>query len=198
MGDYNNRDSKTRHLRPNGYAKGVKTLDGKWKWEKTSWVKCHCGLWHSNRKIPRIFWKQEWVINNTTDRKKVGIILIRDNKEVWITQSYHKCFGFPKGEKEKGETVEECARREFLEETGYEINNLNLDACVRIGTFIEDVEYIFYIWNVPKSFNLSSFPLDDVEITSCGWFPIKNLGDLKLSKAIRKIFRVSMKKNLFV
>lgn len=175
--------------KPYGKSSGKRIENGDWKWQKVSWVKCHCGMWHSNRFIPRSFWYQKWEIKNK-DRKKVGIMLIRDNSEVWITQSYHNCFGLPKGEKEITETVEECAKREFLEETGCSIENVQLSKCVSIITNIENIQYIFYVIHVPKSFELYTFPVDDVEITSCGWMNLREIDTLKLSKAIKRIFEL--------
>lgn len=172
------------HVRPPGFAGGYQ-LDDKWSWDKAVWRQCHCGLWHSNRYIPKKYWDQEWIVNK--NRKKAGIIVIRDNHEVWITQSYHKCFGFPKGEKEKNESIEECAKREFFEETGFNIDHIDLNKCKLVNTYIEDVEYIFYIFHVSDEFEIDSCPIDDVEITSYGWYPLNKLLNLKLSKAIRKI-----------
>lgn len=193
---YNN-NITSEHIRPYGKAKGFKNKDGKFIWEKPSWVKCHCGLWHSNRYIPYCFWKQNWILSKEKNRKKAGIIIIRNNKEVWITQSYHKCWGFPKGEKEKTETIEDCAKREFLEETGMNISDVDLSSCKMISIYISDVEYIFYIYHVNDDFDIVSFPIDDVEITSCGWINIKQLDNLKLSKVVRTFFNHYIKNNLF-
>ena len=183
------------HIKPYGRASGF-LKENKWKWQKPQWTKCHCGLWHSNRYIPRSYWNQNWEVK-THKRKKVGVILVRDKKELWITQSYHNCYGFPKGEKEQEETVEECAKREFKEETGCSIDNLTLSNHMVIRTGMENIQYIFYIVHVPETFELSSFPIDDVEITSCGWVNIKIVGNLKLSKAVRRIFDL-YKRNLWL
>lgn len=173
--------------KPYGRASGLCDTNGLWNWKNVEWVKCHCGLWHSNRFIPRDFWQQKWEVK-TKDRTKAGVMLIRDNTQLWVTQSYHKCFGFPKGEKESDETIEECAKREFLEETGYSIDDMNLSDY--IATNIENIQYIFYIIHVPKSFELSTFPVDDVEITSCGWINMKCIENMNLSKAIKRILEI--------
>jgi len=174
------------HKQPLGFSSGF-NKNGKWVWDKASWTKCSCGLHHSNRFIPRVFWEQDWVITKQLNRKKAGIILIRDFHEIWITQSYHKCYGFPKGEKEENETIEQCAKREFLEETGTNIYNISLDDKYVINTYIEDVEYVFYIIHVNKHFDLVTVPIDDVEITSFGWISITRLKTLILSKAMKNI-----------
>jgi 8-oxo-dGTP pyrophosphatase MutT (NUDIX family) len=185
------------HKKPRGKASGRINKEGKWIWENVKWEKCCCGLWHSNRFIPSEFWNQSWNNNNDENRKKVGIILTRDKSEIWITQSYHNCYGFPKGEKEPFESVEECAKREFKEETGCSVDKLDLSKTIAIRTAIENIQYIFYIIHVPKTFELSTFPIDNVEITSCGWFPINRISELKLSKAMRRVFEM-YKRNIWI
>lgn len=173
--------------KPFGISSGYK-LGRKWNWKSVKWEKCYiCGLWHSNRMIPREFWNQEWNIIAGHKRQKAGIILIRDSKEFWITQSYNKCYGFPKGEREIDEDLQTCAKREFYEETGFNIDNINLDRCKTLRTFIENVEYVYYIINVNCEFNIVTFPIDDVEITSFGWVSYKDINKLYLSKAVRRI-----------
>lgn len=185
------------HKKPPGKATGVKLNSKQWQWQGVSWIKCHCGLWHSNRYIPSDFWNQNWESRIGHNRKKVGVILIRNKKQIWVTQSYHRCYGFPKGEKEIHETVEECAKREFKEETGCSIDKIKLSDCIVIRTGIEEIQYIFYIIHVPSSFELFTFPIDDVEITSCGWVDIKKIDNLKLSKGIRRVFEM-FKKNIWI
>ncbi len=186
-----------KHKRPIGKASGYVTFNNKWHWQDVRWKKCHCGLWHSNRFIPPKFWQQKWNVQENCDRKKVGVILVRNKTHIWVTQSYHNCYGFPKGEKEINETVEECAKREFLEETGCSIEKVKLSDCIVIKTMIENIQYIFYIIHVPSTFELVTFPIDDVEITSCGWVPVNDVDKLKLSKAIRRVFDM-YKRNLWI
>lgn len=174
--------------KPLGFSSGFKKKS-KWYWSRTNWRKCHCGLWHSNRHIPREFWNQKWEKRPHHNRQKAGVILVRDFKELWVTQSYNRCYGFPKGEKEKGETLEICAKREFLEETGLNIDKLDLSKFNQVRTFIENVEYVYYVIHVPREFDILTFPTDDVEITSFGWTKIDNIGRLNLSKAVRRILK---------
>ena len=177
------------HIYPPGTATGYTEDRENFKWETVEWGKCPCGLWHSNRVIPDSFWNKKWT-GKKKQREKVGVILFKDNRELWVTQSYNNCFGFPKGEKESDETPIVGAAREFYEETGTKIQIETLKKCKKINAKIRDIFYTFYIWNVPKSFELTTYPLDDVEITSCGWIDISNIGSLRLSKAIQKIFNI--------
>jgi 8-oxo-dGTP pyrophosphatase MutT (NUDIX family) len=172
--------------------------DGQWVWKNVNWVKCDCGLWHSNRYIPRYYWKQYQNVPKKTNRKKAGVIVVRNFSEVWITQSYHQCYGFPKGEKEPDESIEECAKREFYEETGHNIDNIELDKCSKVSVYILDVEYIFFILNVDSDFNIKTFPLDDVEITSCGWVKLRDIYTLKVSKSVKMSIKMYSKQFLSI
>ena len=172
-----------------------KKVNNHFVWEKVTWVKCKCGLYHSNREIPPIFWKRKW--NKKTKREKVGTMLIK-NDMIWITQSYNKCFGFPKGEKEHGETDKDTCIREFKEETGGIITKEQLNDIDKIVTKVRDIKYTFFIVKVEDDFEINTYPEDDVEITTFGWKKINNIFDIYLSKAIKKtlkIFLNNLKKN---
>lgn len=180
-------NTKNRYCqKPIGFASGFKK-NSKWSWTPAKWVHCRCGLWHSNRFIPKDFWNQKWTPRVQIGRRKAGVILVRDFKEFWITQSYNRCYGFPKGECEIGETLEECAKREFKEETGLNIDRLDMSKFQQVRTFIENVEYVYFVIHVPREFDILAFPPDDVEITSFGWVGVSNIKSLVLSKAVRKI-----------
>lgn len=165
-----------------------------WKWDSVLWSECDfCGFFHSNRKIPDSFWDRNWITSSDT-REKVGIMLVKNNTHLWVTESYHNCYGFPKGEKEEHETTIDCAKREFFEETGNDsIKQTNLEKCQILSTNIENITYIFFVVHVPISFELKQKPIDDVEITSFGWKHIRDVGKLKLSKAIRRIYNIYMR-----
>jgi 8-oxo-dGTP pyrophosphatase MutT (NUDIX family) len=106
-----------------------------------------------------------------------------------MTQSYNRCYGFPKGEKEVDESLEECAKREFYEETGMNIMGMDLSKFKCVNIFIENVEYVYYIIHVPSSFVVNSLPYDDVEITSFGWISLDRIHYLFLSKAVKKLLK---------
>jgi|688.fasta_scaffold01586_28 8-oxo-dGTP pyrophosphatase MutT (NUDIX family) len=181
----------TCRKKPDRVSSGIQ-IDNKkhiWKWNSVKWTECkYCGFFHSDRQIPDSYWDREW-ITAPYHREKVGIVLVKNNTHLWVTESYHNCYGFPKGEKEENESITDCAKREFYEETGNDsIKNINLDKCMKLSTSIENITYIFFVVHVPKSFEISQKPIDDVEITSFGWKHIRDVGKLKLSKAIRRIY----------
>jgi 8-oxo-dGTP pyrophosphatase MutT (NUDIX family) len=178
----------------NGCIQFIKTAKFKmnkqleYQWEPAKWVRCeNCTLWHSNREIPIGYLTSgKWKVRKGP-RKKVGIILVR-NDEVWVIQSYNNCYGFPKGEKESDENEIECALREFHEETGTLLDT-DLSTCKYLTHKIENILYMFYIVNVDNLFDIVTTPDDDVEITTFGWCKFKNVGKLKFSKVGRVIFK---------
>ena len=80
--------------------------------------------------------------------KKAGCILINlDTKRIALVSRKGE-FSFPKGHLEEGETLQECAIRETVEETGYNchINDKKEIAIIRyITPRGENVENYFYI-----------------------------------------------------
>lgn len=179
----------TKCQKPWGASSGKQESSSDWVWKKVRWKRCHCGLWHSNRFIPKEFWKQKWKKRGYV-RQKAGVILIRDYNQVWVTQSYNRCYGFPKGEKELGESLETCAKREFYEETGMNIDDLDFSKFKQVRTFIENVEYVYFVIYVPVGFDIRTYPTDDVEITSFGWVCIRDIKRLTLSKAVKRILNI--------
>jgi 8-oxo-dGTP pyrophosphatase MutT (NUDIX family) len=164
-----------------------KKIKNHFYWENVTWKKCKCGLVHSNRSIPPEFWKRKWV--KKAKREKVGIMVIKGDN-IWVTQSYNKCFGFPKGEKEEGETDKETCVREFKEETGSTITQEELSDDLKIVTRVRDIKYTFYILYVNSDYEINTLPEDDVEITTFGWKKLSNIFEIHLSKAIRKTLKI--------
>ena len=156
-------------------------------WDKVTWRKCSCGLYHSNREIPSEFWKRKW--KKKKKREKVGIMIVK-NDYIWVTQSYNKCFGFPKGEKEQGESDKDTCIREFKEETGGTIDEKSLKDAEKICIKVRDIKYTFFVLFVDNYFNINTTPEDDVEITSFGWKKLDEIYNLHLSKAIKKTLKV--------
>ena len=170
------------HDKPKGFKSGLKICQH-WLWEPADWINCSvCGMYHSNRDIPEEFWNREW---SKDDKKvqKAGIIFVRGD-EVLVTQSYHNLFGFPKGNSNLGESPSQCAKREFKEETGIDIN-VNLSECEKI---VYKNKYTFFVVRVSNNFEISTTPLDSAEITTFGWYSVHRIKDLNFSKAMNAVF----------
>ena len=62
------------------------------------------------------------VINNDGETIKAGCVIIDANRQILlVTNKELNIWAFPKGHAEEGETLEEVALRETLEETGYDV-----------------------------------------------------------------------------
>lgn len=115
----------------------------------------------------------------TIDR--AGIILI--NKEGYILLikgKSSKKWGFPKGYIEKGETIEECAIREFNEETGlkFESNQILYD-----GIFTAtNCQYLIMYLQISNFKKVSK--IDSNEILDVKWFKQKHIKNLDKNKGL--------------
>lgn len=163
-----------------------------WEWEPVRWEIVD-GMYHSNREIPSHFWKEKrWRRKHYRGPRNIaGIILLRQSSEyvseyeVFIVQCYHNKFGFPKGKCHQNESYYDAAIREFKEETG---------TCLQIKNHSYKISYsekgknvVFYVVTVPKTFEINTFPLSDVEITAFGWVKLKNIQKVNLSNVSKKI-----------
>lgn len=108
------------------------------------------------------------------DRPKVGIgvILVRDGGLLLrkrIGKHANGTWSFPGGHLESGETPEECAIRETMEETGLTIESARVVALTN-DVFPDGGHYVT-IWM--KADGISDFDvvLDPTEASEYGWFP---------------------------
>lgn len=93
---------------------------------------------------------------------------------------------FPGGKLELGETLEQCARREFIEETGCNLNIKN-----EIGAYIsydpntsheKQVVLIYFMGN-----SMTGQPVVGEGVTDIGWFDIGQLEELAAKGAVPKL-----------
>ena len=120
------------------------------------------------------------------DRPYVGVgVVVFRGEEVLLAQRGKKprlhSWSIPGGAQELGETIEDAAHREILEETGLEIqilglvevvNSINRDEEKRVQFHYTLIDFVAE-W---KSGNL--VPGDDA--ADARWVPIKEIGDYKL------------------
>lgn len=98
-------------------------------------------------------------------------LLINDNDE--ITLGYcNKTYQFPGGHLEEGETLEECLVREIKEETGIQINNLEVKPFIKTTYLTKNYhgtgknrknEIYFYVIKSNEKYNMDNASLDDGE-----------------------------------
>jgi len=146
-----------------------------WIWDEVKWTKTEDGLYQSNRQIPPQFFNQNW---QKERKRSAGVVLIRPGHngfpDIWLVECYNSgCLGFPKGKCEKFESFRHAAEREFFEETGYKI--VIPRDCPEIEIYKEKTIMVFFIVEVPRNFEIKTFPITDVEITKFGWVNLKQI-----------------------
>jgi 8-oxo-dGTP pyrophosphatase MutT (NUDIX family) len=153
------------------------------KIDKIDWVKCWCGMHHSNREIPSDYWDKYTKLSEATAKYNCGIIL-RKKGALFVVQSYNNYYGFPKGSiRNKHESFEVCALREFYEETGHILDlSKHKYRQILLKNDTTRVTYIFFIVSVDDDFDIDTKPIDNMEITSFGWIPVADLPSMRISK----------------
>lgn len=125
-------------------------------------------------------------------QKKAGIVYYnRTSHKILIVQSRGNLWGIPKGTCKYNENINDCAVREFFEETGIDIKSIELENCktVVIGTCTyycleSDFEYDF------DNFTHSNFnKIENNDVSGIGCVDINCLikSNLKLNLHLRKI-----------
>ena len=95
--------------------------------------------------------------NDAGEIVKAGCVVVDGNKVLLLTDINHKTNAFPKGHAETGETLEETAIRETLEETGYK---------VEIIKRLQDV--VYYHQEIKASVRVAMFLANPIERTNDG------------------------------
>jgi len=90
-------------------------------------------------------------------------------------------FNFFKGKIEEGETYEECAKREFFEETGIDVNISDFEDYFFQKSYRKDVGIFLIDW---VKYQDKNFNFQEQEIWSSHWV---RLNDIQTSKNQQKI-----------
>jgi len=108
--------------------------------------------------------------------KSCGCIVFNDGK-VLIEESLNGVYGFPKGHIEFGESEEECAYRETLEETGIRVNIDSSNRFVISYLVHDDIpkEVVYFISTLLGSDNIS---IQEEEVRNAYWVPINEVRDI--------------------
>jgi len=108
--------------------------------------------------------------------KSCGCIVFNNNA-VLIEKSISGFYGFPKGHIENGESDEECAIRETLEETGISVR-VDSSSRFSISYLVHDVipkEVIYFISYLNGS---SDIVIQEDEVSDACWVPIDEVRDI--------------------
>ncbi|GIY75467.1 m7GpppN-mRNA hydrolase [Caerostris darwini] len=120
------------------------------------------------------------VIKNWRDYKKNvptfgAILLDKELKHVLLVQGYvsNASWGFPKGKVNQDESPVNCAIREVLEETGFDITNyIDEKACIHY-LFNDQLINLYIVHGISKETKFQ--PQTKNEIKDFKWFPISDL-----------------------
>uniref|UniRef100_A0A146KZE5 m7GpppN-mRNA hydrolase n=2 Tax=Lygus hesperus TaxID=30085 RepID=A0A146KZE5_LYGHE len=126
-----------------------------------------------------------------------AILLNEDLSHALLVQSYcsKSSWGFPKGKINKGESPWQCAIREVLEETGFDIRE-HMDPTEYVEAVINDQTVRLYI--IPGiSMDQQFVPRTRNEIKSVNWFPLADLPATK-KEATTKLKTMSGTMSLFM
>jgi 8-oxo-dGTP diphosphatase len=85
----------------------------------------------------------------------VGVIVVKNNKVLLgkrICDPGKASWGFPGGHLEYGETLENCAKREVLEETGILIKNIKLETFTN-DLFVKDNKHYITLYAVAEYYS---------------------------------------------
>ena len=100
----------------------------------------------------------------------VRLLLIRDGKVLMVKHVYEKFWYLPGGAVERGESLEESARREATEEVGATINEISLFG---IYTNLENGKSDHVAVFISKDFDLNGQSDDEIECFA--FFPLGHL-----------------------
>jgi 8-oxo-dGTP pyrophosphatase MutT (NUDIX family) len=115
---------------------------------------------------------------------KAGIILINNQDKILLVKNRNKnVWGFPKGSIERGESVLDCAYREFNEETGMILD----DTECFCGVFINDGCHYFIFRIAVESLEVVN-EIDTKEVSDVQWVFEKYIKKLNMSRSLKKYY----------
>lgn len=135
----------------------------------------------------KVVTEPKYYLRDKSHRSKSGAIIVDNNNNILITQSYNRLWGIPKGSKEFHESLNVTCVRETKEETGIDISSYKLDSFYSF--FMNKSFYkIFYVQLNIKGPSTKN-PTDlTSESTGCGWIKLECLYNLYIQKVIKLNF----------
>jgi len=111
-------------------------------------------------------------IHNNNDYYTLKSLLEESNKEaIWQEPEW----GFPKGRRNPNENDMDCGLREFLEETGYSINDINIIENIVpfeeifMGSNYKSYKHKYYLYYMDYENTMKNTEYDNTEVSKVEW-----------------------------
>jgi 8-oxo-dGTP diphosphatase len=127
----------------------------------------------------------------------IGIVVIKGNTVLLVRRGKPPNIGswtLPGGAQELGETTEDAARRELLEETGIEVGKLHFAATVDNIRHDETGRVHFHYTIIDFAARwVSGEPVADTDVTEAVWAPLDALDDYGLWSEAHRVIAIAQR-----
>jgi len=125
----------------------------------------------------------------------IGIVVIKGNAVLLVRRGKPPNIGawtLPGGAQELGETTEDAARRELLEETGIEVGKLHFAATVDNIRHDETGRVRFHYTIIDFAAEwVAGEPVADTDVTEAVWAPLDALDDFALWSEAHRVIAIA-------